>query len=178
MSPSSWEGDGPYVAFCCAASHMHFVVLLSEESFRGLSAQAVSTSPSSAFSPRKLFFFGELELGSSVELGRSLLGTLARERRRDFTAVLSAAYRGDGPAVAGVSSGSVSPSLYFTLGIVPPRTHRSAHNLVERQETESVSSVAAEQVPFGAQRQQFEQPDDPLPQGGPQQQPEQQQPEQ
>ncbi|MQL71272.1 hypothetical protein Taro_003581 [Colocasia esculenta] len=46
----------------------------------GLSAQAVSTSPSSAFSPRKLFFSGELELGSSVKLGRSLLGVLLQGR--------------------------------------------------------------------------------------------------
>ncbi|MQL85086.1 hypothetical protein Taro_017603, partial [Colocasia esculenta] len=71
--------------------------------------------------------------------------------------------------------GAGDPGAGAVTVIMPPRTRRQAHNLVELQETESDSSVAAEQVPFGAQPQQSEQPDDPLPQGGPQQQQEQQQ---
>ncbi|MQM22164.1 hypothetical protein Taro_055212 [Colocasia esculenta] len=66
--------------------------------------------------------------------------------------------------------GAEDPGARAVTVIMPPHTRRQAHNLVERQKTESYSSVAAEQVPFGAQPQQFEQPDDPLPQGGPEQQ--------
>ncbi|MQL70090.1 hypothetical protein Taro_002384, partial [Colocasia esculenta] len=154
----------------------------------------------------KLFFSGELELGSSVELGRSLLGVLLQGRggarfvgggswivgaRRWRVASLregplrfdlSLKVRLHSSSLRGVArrwarnrsvspSGSLDPwAAVATVGslvgagdpgagavtvIMPPRTRRQAHNLVERQETESDSSVAAEQVPFGAQPQQF-----------------------
>ncbi|MQM22749.1 hypothetical protein Taro_055806 [Colocasia esculenta] len=114
---------------------------------------------------------------SRVKLHSSSLRGVARRRARSNRSVSPSGSLDPWAAVPTVGSlvGAGDPDAGVVTVIMPPRTRRQAHNLVERQETESNSSVAVEQVPFGAQPQQFQQPDDPLPQGGPQQQQQQQQ---
>ncbi|MQL86818.1 hypothetical protein Taro_019342 [Colocasia esculenta] len=70
--------------------------------------------------------------------------------------------------------GAEGPGVGVITVNMPPRTRRQVRELVERQEFESDGSVAVEHVPIDAQPQQFEQPRDPLPQGGEPQQQQQQ----
>ncbi|MQL76580.1 hypothetical protein Taro_008968, partial [Colocasia esculenta] len=110
----------------------------------------------------------DMDRWSRVRLHSSSLHGVARRRARSNRSVSPSGSPDPWAAVPTVGSlvGAGDLGAGAVIVIMPPRTRRQAHNLVECQETESDSSVAAEQVPFGAQPQQFEQPDDPLPQGG------------
>ncbi|MQM03372.1 hypothetical protein Taro_036157 [Colocasia esculenta] len=115
-----------------------------------------------------------LDLHLEVRLHSSSLRGVARRQARNRSVSPSgspdpwAAVPTVGSLVRTGDPGAGAVIVVSEQRIMPPRTRRQAHNLVEPQETESDSSIAAEQVSFGAQPQQFEQPDDPLPQGEPQ----------
>ncbi|MQM04298.1 hypothetical protein Taro_037092 [Colocasia esculenta] len=93
-----------------------------------------------------------LDLHLEVRLHSSSLRDVVRRRARDRSVSPSGSLDpwAAVPTV-GCLVGAGDPGAGAVTVIMPPRTRRQAHNLVERQETESDSLVAAEQVPFGAQ---------------------------